>query len=458
MDILKYKKIHFIGIGGISMSGLAEILLSRGIKITGSDFKQSETTEHMKALGITVYIGHEPTNIEADTELVVYTAAIKNDNKELCEAKKRGIPCIDRAELLGLMMKGYTYPISVSGTHGKTTTTSMLTEIFLAAEKNPTVSLGGVLNSINGNINIGSKDYFIVESCEYCDSFLKFHPYSAIILNIDRDHTDYFETLEQTYKSFKSFAELLPYEGCLVINGEIKALEKVTNGLKCRVVTYGLDKSFDWYAEDIAFDKDGKASYTAFFKGESFLKVSLEVGGMHNVLNSLASIAMAEFYGIDKQKVAKGLKSFKGTHRRFEFKGEFNGVTVIDDYAHHPTEIKSTLSAAKQHNINQLWCVFQPHTYSRTKSLLKEFSEAFDEADNIIILDIYAAREKDTGEVHSKDLVELIKSRGKNVMYFESFENVEKFLVSTCKSQDMLITMGAGDVYLVGEHVLNKNY
>lgn len=455
MNLEDYKKIYFSGIGGISMSGLAEILLSKGFKVSGSDCTSSEITDHLKSIGIKVYIGQKSENIENDVDLFVHTAAIKSDNPEMVEAHKRNIKIIDRATLLGIMMKSYTYPISIAGTHGKTTTTSMLTEILLAADKNPTVTIGGILDSIGGNFKVGGNDFFVAESCEYCDSFLKFNPYSAIILNIDRDHTDYFKTMEQMYNSFNSFTKLLPQNGFVVINDETPDKEKITKDAKCKIITYGLTPSAEWYPKNVDFDENGNGSYTPIGNGKEYSKISLSVPGMYNVLNSIAAFALAINHGIEERAVVKGLKMFGGTHRRFELKGKFNGVTLIDDYAHHPTEIKSTLSAAKAHDVNKVWVVFQPHTYTRTKSLLTEFSEAFDAADKIAIVDIYAAREVDNGEIHSKTLVDNIKLRGKDAIYLESFEKAKKYFIDNCKPGDMLITMGAGDVYKIGDDILS---
>jgi len=453
---MNYKKIHFVGIGGISMSSLAQILKSKGCQISGSDSNESDITKELEKIGIKVYKGHSKDNITKDIELIVYTAAVKQDNPELEQARKYNIKIIDRAELLGLMMKNYTYPISISGTHGKTTTTSMITEIFLNAGKNPTVSIGGMLNSINGNFKIGSNDYFIVESCEYCDSFLKFKPYSAIILNIDKDHIDYFKNIENIYSSFRKFAQLIPKNGFIVINNNIKDVEKITKDLECEIITYGLKSNSMWYPENITFDENGFPSYNVINNNEKIAEIKLNVVGEHNVLNSLAAFVLSYRHGINIDDIVKGLLNFKGTHRRFEYKGEFNGIKIIDDYAHHPTEIKATLSSVIKNNKNKLWAVFQPHTYSRTKSLLNEFSKSFDYADNIIILDIYAAREKNTGEIHSKDLVEMLNKRGKNAIYINSFENAQNHLIQNCKKGDIIITIGAGNVYEVGENILNK--
>lgn len=455
MKLTDYKKIHFAGIGGISMSGLAEILYNANHIITGSDNTESDTTRHLESIGIKVCIGQKKENIEPDTNLFVYTAALKNDNPEILEAERLGIKIVDRAELLGSMMRNYTYPISVAGTHGKTTTTSMITEILLADGSDPAVTVGGILPSIGGNFRIGGNKYFVVESCEYCDSFLKFNPFSGVILNIEYDHADYFKSLEQLYNSFNSFAKRIPKEGFLVINKEIPEVDKVLDGIYCETVKYGIGNKKDFSAEDVVFDEMGFGKYTAVLNGKKICDISLSVPGRHNILNSLGAAAVCYKHGISAESIAKGLKNFGGTNRRFEYKGSFNGVRIIDDYAHHPTEIKSTLSSAKVNGNGKVWCVFQPHTFSRTKALLKEFSESFDNADNIIVLDIYPAREKDDGTIHSKNLADLIKKRGKNVLYSKNFEEAERYLISHCNPQDMLITMGAGDVYLVGEDILS---
>lgn len=454
MTLRDYKNIHFVGIGGISMSSLAEILLNEDYVITGSDSKASDLTEHLNSKGIKVYIGHNQKNISKATELVVYTAAIPEDNCELLEAKKNNIPAIERSVLLGLMMKDYKNPICVAGTHGKTTVSSMVSEVYIAAEKNPTITIGGILPSIDGNFKIGSNDYFIAESCEYHDSFLKFFPKSAIILNIEKDHTDYFKNMNQMYDSFRAFSELIPSDGVLIINNEIKDIEKITSNLKCKIITFSLNEKSDYYPKNIKYDENGCGEYDFYFKDKFIGHIKLNVPGIHNVYDSLSVAALSINDNLDLSAIQEGLKNFKGTHRRFEFKGKINGADVIDDYAHHPTEIKATLAAAKVRKKNKITAVFQPHTYTRTKSLLDEFSTAFDDADEIIVLDIFAAREKDTGEIHSKDLVKKLVERNKDAKYFSSFDEAKKYILSIIKENEMLITIGAGDVYLLGEAII----
>ena len=453
MDIKDFNRIHFIGIGGISMSSLAEILAHEGKTVSGSDMKASALTEHLEKTGIKVCIGQKAENITNDMQLIVYTAAVSEDNPELAAAKASGAEVIDRAALVGMIMKNYKFPISVAGTHGKTTTSSILTEIFLAAGTDPTISLGGVLNTIGGNFRIGKNDYFVVETCEYQDSFLKFNPHSAIILNVDKDHTDYFEDLDHIYRSFNTFAKRLPEGGTLVVNLDIKNVERVTDGVKANIVTYGTNG--DWTAEDITFNAAGFGRYTACYKGEKQAEIELSIPGLHNVYNSLAAFALSKVYGLDTADIVKGIDNYKGVDRRFQHKGEFNGVTVVDDYAHHPTEIAATINSARSGSGKTLWIVFQPHTYTRTHDLLDEFAQALTKADKVVILDIYAAREKDTGLVHSKDLVDKINGlNGAEAVYQPDFAAAENYLRQNCQSGDILITMGAGDVYKLGESIV----
>ena len=456
-SIFPYKKLYFIGIGGVSMSGLCEILLAEGdYTIYGSDNNNSELIQNLIKKGVTVYIGQDEKNITPDIDLVVYTAAIKEDNPEFIKAKNLGLNMLERSTFLGELMKAYKFPLCIAGTHGKTTTSSMVSQVFLQADKDPTISLGGILSSINSNFKVGKKDYFILETCEYCDSFLKFNPHSAIILNIDEDHLDYFKNINQIYESFSKFAKLIKKDACLVINSDIKDYEKVINGLDCTVITYGENKNSMWQAKDITFDENGYGTYNAYYNGKLMYNIKLSVVGAHNVYNSLSVCALAHFYNLDRESIEKGLNSFKGTNRRFQYKGQFKGVKIIDDYAHHPTEILATIKSAKSQNINKLWCVFQPHTYTRTKALLDDFAKSLLDVDHILIADIYSAREKDTGEIHAKDLVNRLKDLGKDAIYIENFECGKDYIEKNCQHNDMLITMGAGNVYLLGEMLLNE--
>ena len=457
IDLKKPCKVYFIGIGGISMSGFAELLHDNGFDVYGSDMKESKITDHLSSLGIHIIYEQKTENITDDIDFVVYTAAIHPDNPEYAASKSLGLPMMERAEMVGQVMKNYPNAIAVSGTHGKTTTTSMLTHIFLAAKKDPTISVGGILDAIHGNIRIGHSDNFITEACEYTNSFLKFHPTAGIILNVDADHLDFFKDIDDIRASFHKFARLLPENGLLVINSDIDKKEEILSDLVCKVITFGLNPSSDYSADDIAFDDHGHGSFTLVRYGKKTdIRVQLKVIGKHNIANALSAIALSEYYKIPTDAILEGLAAFHGTERRFELKGSFNGVTVVDDYAHHPTEIEATLTAAAKYPHNHLWCVFQPHTYSRTRALLPEFAKALSHAENVVLADIYAAREKDPGDISSRTLQAELKKLGCNAHYFPSFDEIEKFLSEKCIDGDLLITMGAGDVVNIGEDLVSK--
>lgn len=446
--------IHFIGIGGISMSGLAEILLKEGFQISGSDNKASELTEHLEAKGAKVFIGQKASNIPAGCALIVYTAAIHPDNPEFAAAKERGIPMLSRAELLGQIMANYDTAIAVAGTHGKTTTTSMLSSIFLAADMDPTISVGGILPAIGGNIRVGHSQTFLTEACEYTNSFLHFFPTIGIILNIEEDHMDFFHDLDDIRHSFRRFAQLLPKDGLLVINRDIENLKDITAGLPCQIITFGTSPESDYQAYDISFGELAHVSFKVKIQG-TVVPFHLNVPGEHNVSNALSTIALAVHLGIPVETIQKGLLSFHGTDRRFQYKGQVNGFTIIDDYAHHPTEIRATLEAAAHYPHKEIWCVFQPHTYSRTKAFLPEFAKALSLADHIVLADIYAARETDSLGISSLTLAAELEKLGTDVHYFPSFEEIEKFLLKNCLHGDLCITMGAGNVINIGENLLN---
>ena len=446
--------IYFIGIGGISMSGLAEILASRGHQVSGTDVKETAVTKHLQSLGIHINFGHRAENITDDITLVVYTAAIHDDNPELRAAHEKGIRIMDRAHLLGQIMDEYHDSVAVSGTHGKTTTTSMVSEILLAAEKDPTITVGGILPTIGSNLRIGNSPYFVAEACEYFDSFLQFNPFIAIILNVESDHLDYFKTLENIRRSFHAFAQRVPDKGLLVISEKIDHVEELTDGLTCHVETFGLSEKANWRAENIVHEADGRNSFDVYHNGAFFTTIHLHIPGEHNITNALAAIGASAFLGAAPEECVKGLHHYTGTERRFQLKGKKDGITVIDDYAHHPTEIKAALAAAQNVQHNTTWCVFQPHTFSRTRFLFDEFGEAFGDADEIIIADIFAARETDDGTVSAAQLADRIAQTGKSARYVGDFAAIEAYLREHCKSGDLLMTVGAGDVYKIGENFL----
>ena len=446
--------VHFIGIGGISMSGLAEILLEEGFHISGSDAKESALTDALEKKGARIYYGQRASNISDSTDVVVYTAAIHPDNPEFARAKELGIPMLTRAELLGQIMRNYDTPIAVAGTHGKTTTTSMLSHILLKGDCDPTISVGGILPAIGGNIRVGQSETFLTEACEYTNSFLSFFPKISIILNMDADHLDFFKDIDDIRRSFRRFAELLPADGTLIINADTPEYQSITEGLPCQVITYGLENNADYTASDITYDEFGHASFNVRYKGSDLGRCSLKVPGSHNVSNALSAVAAGRLLNLPWEVIAEGLLSFTGTDRRFQYKGTVGGVTIIDDYAHHPTEIEATLKAAANYPHRKVWCVFQPHTYTRTKALLPEFAQALTLADHVVLADIYAARETDTLGISSEDLADRIRELGTPCEYFPTFDEIENFLLKNCTQGDLLITMGAGDVVNIGEALL----
>ena len=448
--------VHFIGIGGISMSGLADILLDQHFKVSGSDSKASPLTELLEQNGAKIYIGQRASNIEDGTDFVVYTAAIHPDNPEYQAAVQKKIPMLTRAELLGQLMTNYKTPIAIAGTHGKTSTTSMASHIVLAADKDPTISVGGILKAIHGNIRVGGHETFITEACEYTNSFLSFYPKISIILNIDADHLDFFKDLDDIRHSFRLFAEKLPADGTLIINSDIPDYTKITEGLPCSIITYGQTDGSDYTAQNITFNELAHGSFDLIRRGENLGRVSLRVPGIHNVWNAVAAMALGDLSGISMETMKKGLDDFSGADRRFEKKGEIGGITIIDDYAHHPTEIAATLKAARNCPHKTLWCVFQPHTYTRTKALMDDFAKALTLADKVVLADIYAARETDTLGISSKQLAEKINQLGGDALYLPSFDAIENYLLEHCIQGDLLITMGAGDVVKIGENLLGK--
>ncbi|WP_346928982.1 UDP-N-acetylmuramate--L-alanine ligase [Clostridium sp.] len=448
----KNKKVHFIGIGGISMSGLAEILLKNGYTVSGSDMKNSNMVEKLRNKGANIYIGHSADNIQ-DSDLVVYTAAISEDNPEFQKAIELKLPMMDRAEFLGKIMLGHKYNVAVAGTHGKTTTTSMLTHIVIEEQVDPTILVGGELDVIEGNVLAGNSDYFITEACEYKGSFLKFHPYIGIILNVDADHLDFYKDINHIKDTFNKFIDIIPEDGFLVCNGDDSNVSDIINNHKCTIMTYGINNG-EYTARNITYNSLGCGSYDLYKNDHALFSIVLNVPGEHNVLNSLAAICTSLALNISKESIIKGLSNFGGTHRRFEFKGFKNGVTVIDDYAHHPTEIQATLNACKNYPHKDLYIVFQPHTYTRTITLFDDFVKTFNGVNHLLLADIYAAREKDTGIVSSVKLGDAIRLTGVDAINCHSFEEIVNYLKSKAKDGDLIITVGAGDINLVGEMYL----
>ena len=456
LDFKNPCSVYFVGIGGVSMSGLAEVLAVSGFRVSGSDRAKSPVCEHLEDVGITVFYGQRKENITDGIDCAVLTSAIHPDNPEYIALSEKKIPMLTRGELMGQVMKNYGMPVGVSGTHGKTTTTSMISEILLKADCDPTLFVGGMLKSIEGNLRIGHSEYFVTEACEYTNSFLSFFPKIGIILNIEEDHLDFFKDLEDIRSSFRRFAELLPADGCLIINRDIERLDEITHDLPCRVITFSCGEHGDYHPVSLTYDTLGHPTFTIATPGGMGEVLSLKVPGLHNAGNACAAYALADFLGLDPAQTAKALNEFTGTDRRFEYKGSIGGVSVIDDYAHHPTEISCTLRAAQNMPHNTLWCVFQPHTFTRTKAFMKEFARALCLADKVILADIYAARETDHLGISSETLQKEIQALGHECEYFETFDEIENFLLENCINGDMLITMGAGDVHKIGENLLGK--
>jgi UDP-N-acetylmuramate--alanine ligase len=363
---------------------------------------------------------------------------------------------LTRAELLGEMMQNYQVSVAVAGTHGKTTTTSMASHVMLRADMDPTISVGGILPAIGGNIRVGKSENFITEACEYTNSYHSMIPTLGIILNVDEDHLDFFKDLDDIAASFHKFAAQIPASGVLVISKDTKKYDVVTDGISCGLITTSLKADADYTVSDITYDELGCASFVAYERGEKLGAFTLQVPGEHNVANALAVIAASRHLGIDADTIAKGLQDFAGADRRFEYKGKMNGTTIIDDYAHHPAEIRATLSAAEKYPHRDLWVVFQPHTYTRTKALLTEFGEALHTADHVVLAKIYPAREQDIYGVSSQDVADEVKKFGTDVVYIDNFSDICDYLYSHCVEGDLLITMGAGNVTTIGPSLLSR--
>lgn len=453
-NLKNYKHIYMIGIGGVSMSGIAEILKHFGFIVTGSDWAESETTRKLNLDGIHVVIGHD-VNMLSKADLVVYTAAIKDDDIELLKARELGIPTMERADFLGLITKTFKDTICVSGTHGKTTTTSMVSMCFMEAGLNPFIQVGADLKAINGNYHIGSSEHFIIEACEYVESFLKFYPKSEIILNIDNDHLDYFKNIDNINEAFIKYVKLLPDDGLLVTNLDNEYCAKLHTYTNAKTVTYAMqNEKANFIARNITFNKNGFPSFDVYYNNYFYSSIELSIPGVHNVSNALACIALCNNYGISKSDIKSALKKYTGAHRRFEYIGQFDGISIYDDYGHHPTEIKATALGLKKKTYNHSWVVFQPHTYSRTKNLLDDFADSLTYFDNIIITDIYAAREINTYGVSAQDIVNKIRSLGRKAIYISDFNDIVNYLKQNVEKDDIILTLGAGTITNLGPMLL----
>ena len=445
-NLKKYKNIHMIGIGGVSMSGIAAILTNWGFKVTGSDWAQSEATDKLNSMGIKVTIGHNLEDVKK-ANVVVYSAAIKQDDPEMVEAKNLNIPTIERADFLGELTRCFKDTICISGTHGKTTTTSMISLCFLEALKDPSIQVGAFLNALDGNYKVGNSEHFIIEACEYVESFLKFSPKAEIILNIDNDHLDYFKNLDNIKKSFNKFAHQT--SNLVVYNGDNANAEDALEDVNIKKITFGLSMENDYYATNM--QRHGVTqSYDLMYQGEFLTKINLSVPGIHNVYNSLAAITVADYLGVPIKDIAENIAKFTGVHRRFELLGKPNGITVVDDFAHHPTELTSTLETAMELGFNHVWAVFQPHTFSRTALLMDDFAKALKIPDTAIISAILPVRETNTYNVYNTDL-------GKKVpgsVCLDTFDEITDYIVKNAKEGDLVLTMGGGNVYMCANQIV----
>ncbi|MDK2985629.1 MAG: UDP-N-acetylmuramate--alanine ligase [Clostridia bacterium] len=441
---------HFVGIGGAGMSAIAQILLESGYKVSGSDLKTSDVTKRLQRYGATIYKGHSKDNVREGVEGVVISTAIPLDNVEVKEAYQRGIPVIKRAEMLGRLMK-LQKGIAVAGAHGKTTTTSMISLLLEKGGFDPTVVVGGEVNDIGSNAKKGEGEYLVAEADESDGSFLLLEPFIVVVTNVEDDHLENYGTIREIQNAFKKFIRKVPQEGKIVLCNDDSFLKTLVNDFKNNVVTYGLEHPADFMAKDVTVNNGG-TSAKVFYKEQYLGELKLSVPGKHNISNALAAIAVGHGLGLSFQEMAEILKSFRGVKRRFQLIGEKSGIKIIDDYAHHPTEIKATLKAASETHNGRIIAVFQPHRYSRTKQLYREFGEAFEDADQVIITSIYSAGEKEIPGVSAEKIAQIAREKkpGKKVLYLPDTNSILNYLHENVQSQDMIITLGAGDIWKVG--------
>ena len=445
------KRVHLVGIGGVSMCPLAEVLRRMGMEVQGSDMTESKTVLHLRELGIEVAIGHNAENL-GECDVVVRTAAVRDSNPEIAGAVARGIPVYERAQAWGAIMRHYQNAICVSGTHGKTTTTSMCTHIFMAAQKDPTVMIGGTLPLLGSGYRVGQGDTIILESCEYCNSFLSFFPTVAILLNVAEDHLDFFKDLRDIEHSFRRFAELVPDDGFVIANLDDEGVRETMEGYTRPVISFSrTDKNADCYPDNLVYT-NGLPAFDVIVKGERYTHVALQVGGDHNISNALAASAAAYVLGVPGDAVSEGLGSFTGAGRRFEHKGTYNGAEIYDDYAHHPDELHALLTTAKTLGYKRVVVAFQPHTYTRTAKLFDRFVEELKLADVAVLAEIYAAREQNTIGISSSDLCRNIPGS----VYCPTLERTAEQVRGILCPGDLFLTVGAGDIYRVGEKLLEK--
>ncbi|MCL5289581.1 MAG: UDP-N-acetylmuramate--L-alanine ligase [Bacillota bacterium] len=451
------KRVHFIGIGGAGMSGIAAVLLGFGQhRVSGSDIKRSAVVERLEAMGALCSIGHEARNIDRDLDMVVVSTAISPDNPEIAEANRQGIPLVRRGEMLARLMRQKS-GIAVAGAHGKTTTTSMTALVLEENRLDPTILIGGDLSNIGGNAKVGHGEYLVAEADESDGSFLLLDPQIAVVTNIEDDHLDYYGSLDKLVQAFEDFLHKVPADGLAVICQDDPTLRKMKEGLSCSVITYGSKESGAEYILHPLETKDGMNRGEVYRRGEKLGTLELHVPGYHNLLNALAAVAVGRHLGLEFQDIARALLHFRGAKRRYQLIGETKGIKVVDDYAHHPTEVKATLQAARSVHPGRIVAVFQPHRYTRTRQLYREFGQSFGNADMVILNDIYAASEQPIEGVHTKLIVNAIPRRqGQQVVYLPTLKDAADFLATEAKSGDLVLTMGAGDVWTLGSELLRR--
>lgn len=443
------RKGHLVGIGGVSMSSLAEVLLDMGLRIVGSDMNESANVQALRRRGIPVHIGHAAENITDDVEFVVRTAAVHDNNPEIVAAREKGIPVFERTQAWGAISKDYANALCISGTHGKTTTTSMCTHILMAADADPTVMIGGTLPLLNAGHRVGRGSTIVMEACEYYNSFLSFHPTVAVILNVEADHLDFFKDLADVKRSFRAFADRTPINGWIVANADDRNTMDTIQNIGRKILTFGMSDTADVTARNISY-RGANSHFDVMYRGELFTDVTLHVPGLHNIKNALAATAAAICLGLPPHAVKYGLAGFNGAGRRFEFKGKFHGADVYDDYAHHPGELKVLLDAVEQLGYQRTVLVFQPHTYTRTAALFEDFVEQLKRPDVLLLAEIFAAREKNTIGISSASLADRIDG----AHFFPSFTELETALRELARPGDIILTVGAGNVYKIGEDLV----
>ena len=444
---MNYKKIHMIGIGGCSMSGIAEIIKSMNIEVTGSDMEETYYVKKLLSKGFKINIGHHPEDIDNSIDLIVYSAAIQMDDPEILKAKNLNIPLMERAEFLGLITKSYKNTICIAGTHGKSTTSGMITKCFIDAGLNPTVQIGATSFEIGGNNRVGDQNTFILEACEYHDSYLHFNPRIAVILNVDADHLEYFGSFDNVKASFKKFCNLVPEDGIIFINNDDRNSDNIYNEAKGKIITFALNNNADYKATNVSYDDEGHPSFKILHNNKIIANIKLSVTGEHNLYDALATCAVANECKLNLDVISESLSSYKGVHRRFEFLGlTKNKAMVYDDYAHHPAEIATTLYSVNKVKHNQTWALHQPFTYTRTKDHLDEFADVLSGFDNIVLTDIYAGREKDIYNIKSEDLVKKIKEINPNVYHFSDTDEMINFLKNNLKENDIICSIGCGPI------------